>query len=165
VGHLRSGRSRESERGFTLAEVAIIIILMGILAAIAIPTWWSVIDSRRVDGAANQFASDLRLAHTRATNQLTEWRVVYTHGSGSYTLERPSDSSTVNRTLEDAQVLGSEVAGAGGVITFTPSGGAIVAGFTDGDSDGEVDVAISTTDGSPQQSVSVNTLTSRVSLD
>jgi hypothetical protein len=30
-----------------------------------------------VDAAATQFASDLRLAHTSASNQLTDWRVVF----------------------------------------------------------------------------------------
>lgn len=32
-----------SERGFTLPEVLIVIIIMGILAAIAVPVWWGVV--------------------------------------------------------------------------------------------------------------------------
>jgi type II secretory pathway pseudopilin PulG len=54
----------------------IVIVLMGILAAIAIPMWWGLIEGRNVDSATNQVVSDLRLAHTRSTNQLTEWAVV-----------------------------------------------------------------------------------------
>ncbi len=54
-----------------------IIVVMGILAGIAIPSWFGIVESRRVDSAANQVAADLRLAHGRATNQLTDWRVVF----------------------------------------------------------------------------------------
>ena len=162
---LKRHGSWDPENGFTLPEVLIIIVIMGILAAIALPTWWSVVESRRVDSAANQLASDLRLAHTRATNQLTVWRMVYSHSSDSYSLVRPADGFTRARTLEEAEVLGSEVGGSGGIIRFQPNGGALVDGFTDADGDGEFDIVVSTTDGSPQQSISINTVTSRVDLD
>ncbi|WP_047863849.1 pilus assembly FimT family protein [Rubrobacter aplysinae] len=69
-------RRARGERGFTLPEVLTTIAILGILIAIAMSLWNSVIESRRVDSAANQLASDLRLAHTKATNQLTDWRVV-----------------------------------------------------------------------------------------
>lgn len=75
-GRTRRHASQRSERGFTLVEVLTTIVILGILVAIAISVWNNVIESRRVDSAANQLASDLRLAHTRATNQLTDWRVV-----------------------------------------------------------------------------------------
>jgi hypothetical protein len=37
----------------------------------------ALLERWRVESAADQFASDLRLAHTRATGQLTDWRVVF----------------------------------------------------------------------------------------
>lgn len=78
-----NGRAWRSERGFTLPELLMTIAILGILLAIAIAIWNSVIDARRVDAAANQLASDLRLAHTKATNQLTDWRVVVTEEPGA----------------------------------------------------------------------------------
>lgn len=67
---------RRDERGFTLPEVMVTIAILGILLAIAIIVWLGLVESRRVNAAANQLASDLRLAHTSAANQLTDWRVV-----------------------------------------------------------------------------------------
>jgi prepilin-type N-terminal cleavage/methylation domain-containing protein len=64
------------ERGFTLPEALATVAILGILLAIAIIVWLGLVESRRVDAAANQLASDLRLAHTSAANQLTDWRVV-----------------------------------------------------------------------------------------
>ncbi len=75
----RSIRSRLlNERGFTLPEVLTVIAIMGILLAIGIIILLGILEQRRVDAATNQLVADLRLAHTSATNQLTDWRVVVT---------------------------------------------------------------------------------------
>ena len=67
---------RRDERGFTLPELMTTIAILGILIAIAIIIWLGILERRRVDAAANQLAADMRLAHTSATNQLTDWRIV-----------------------------------------------------------------------------------------
>ena len=65
----------QHEHGFTLAEVMITIVIMGIVFAIASSTWFGVVESRRVDSATNEMVAELRLAHTRATNRLEDWRI------------------------------------------------------------------------------------------
>ena len=49
------------DRGFTLPEALVTIAILGILLAIAIIVWLGLLESRRVNAAANQ---------------LTDWRVV-----------------------------------------------------------------------------------------
>jgi prepilin-type N-terminal cleavage/methylation domain-containing protein len=71
VASLKNKRSLGSERGFTLPEVMIVIAIMGIVAAIAVPTWQGLTDGRRVDSAANQLVADMRLSSTTATNRLS----------------------------------------------------------------------------------------------
>lgn len=67
---------RRDERGFTLPELLTTIAIIGILIAIAIIIWLGLLEQRRVDAATNQLVADLRLAHSSASNQLTDWRVV-----------------------------------------------------------------------------------------
>jgi type II secretory pathway pseudopilin PulG len=53
-----------------LPEVLATITIMGILAAIAIPSWQGIVEGRRVDSAANQLVADMRQSNTTATNRL-----------------------------------------------------------------------------------------------
>ena len=66
----------KDEWGFTLPEVLVTVLLMGIIFSVATFSWLGLIESRRVTSATNQLAADLRLAHGSSTNQLATWRVV-----------------------------------------------------------------------------------------
>jgi len=53
------------------------VAIVSIILAIGIIVLLALLERWRVEAAADQFAADLRLAHTRATEQLTDWRVVF----------------------------------------------------------------------------------------
>jgi len=57
-----------NEKGFTLIEIIAVIIIMGILAAVAVPKFFSMQDDAReaaVDGALSEAASRFNLAFSR----------------------------------------------------------------------------------------------------
>ena len=151
-----------------MPELSIVIVVMGIVFAIAAPSWFGVVESREVDSAANQMVSDLRLAHTQATNRLVDWRLEHKAESRDYKLVAADGSQVINRSLpENTKILGSEadvvdVVHGTRAITFEPDGEA--SGFADGDSDGEIDIAVSSTDGGSQHGIGVVTVTSRVRI-
>jgi prepilin-type N-terminal cleavage/methylation domain-containing protein len=76
----------ENQGGFTLIEVMITIIIMGIVFAIASSTWFGAIESRKVDSGTNRLAADLRQAHSKATNRLADQTVTLTLGNSEYTM-------------------------------------------------------------------------------
>ena len=67
----------EGEGGYTLAEVLTAVAIVSVILAIGIIVLLALLERWRVEAAADLFAADLRLAHTRATEQLTDWRVVF----------------------------------------------------------------------------------------
>jgi prepilin-type N-terminal cleavage/methylation domain-containing protein len=176
--------------GFTLAEVMVVIVIMGILFAIATNTWQGIIEARRVDTATNQVASDLRLAHTRATNQLTGWRVKLNADRGpvsagaDYSLVKldsagnPVPATEVPYTLPDDALLNSPTLAASGgtrAVNFAADGSASVVGTvnlgaaaTDGcpastpASGPRIRVTV---DNNPMHCVTFNTVTSRIKVD
>lgn len=142
---------RKGELGFTLPEVLVTIVILGILLAIASGTWFGVIESRRVDAAANQVASDLRLAHTRATNRLESWEVILAPGT-TYSVGPAGSPQT--RTLPDGTVSATNAA-----ITFNANGSASPAGS------GTITVRVAAEgDASNFRDIEVNTATSRVEI-
>ena len=143
----------QGERGFTLPEVMIVIVLMGIVFAIASSSWFGMVESRRVDSATNQMVSELRLAHTSATNRLTNWRVELDPNTGNYR-RGPSGGTLSARSLEE----GTEFPPTLGVVAvvFKPDGTAQITGT------GNIKVAAE--DGAPCHEIEVNTVTSRIKV-
>jgi prepilin-type N-terminal cleavage/methylation domain-containing protein len=144
---------RDDERGFTLPEVLVTIAILGILLAIATASWLGVVEGRRVDSATNQLVSDLRLAHTSATNQLASWEVRTTAGSPTYQLVKltPPTEQVTTRTLPDGTELGTTL-----TVRFSPDGSAAtVAGAG-------TQVVVASDDGSPSRIVEYVPATSRV---
>lgn len=151
----RLARFGRDGRGFTLPEVMITIAILGILMAIAIPTWRSVVEGRQVDSAANQLASDLRLASSKATNRLTSYQVVLANGSSTYQIGPPG--ALVTRTLPD----GVKVVTALTTVEFKADGSATGAsGAAD-----EIVVSKTSPATAPKHGISINPATSRVKVD
>ncbi len=161
----------KDERGFTLPELLTVIAILGILTAIAIIIWLGLLERWRVDAAVNQFAADLRLAHTRASNQLTDWRVVYTEGSRDYQLLRlatvctegscttpPPTVETIARSLPEGTKVHEDSTNDTGIIELNSDGsGRALSGPS-------ATIVISSTDNDPKRSMTFAAATSRVKI-
>lgn len=62
-------------QGFTLLEAITAVVLVGILAAIAAPSWQALIETQRLNAARNQAVSALNDAKTRAKRQHITYEV------------------------------------------------------------------------------------------
>jgi len=180
----------EDERGFTLAEVIATIVIMGIVGTIATTYWFDFAESRRVDSATNQLVSDLRLAHTRATNQLAGWRVMLNSDRGpvsagaDYSLVKldsagnPVPATEVAYTLPDDALLNSPTLVALGgtqAVNFAAVGSASVVGTVNLGAAATDGCPVSTpasgprirvtVDNNPMHCVTFNTVTSRIKVD
>ena len=69
----------KGRRGYTLPEVLTAVAIAGVLAAISLIIFLALLERWWVEAAADQLAADIRLAHTNATQRLTDWRVVLMH--------------------------------------------------------------------------------------
>jgi prepilin-type N-terminal cleavage/methylation domain-containing protein len=152
----------QSEQGFTLVEVMTTIFIMGIVFAIATSSWFGLVENRRVEGATNQMVSELRRAHSSATNRLENWQVDpivntrnYRIGPCTVPCNAPLDPTsplTQNRSLEDRTLFAPP--GSVTRVVFEPNGDAQITGT------GNIQVAAE--DGAPCHEIEINEATSRI---
>jgi len=160
--------AREGERGFTITELLLVIIVMGILFAIVSSTWFGAIESRRVDSATSQLAADLRQAHSKAINRLQPQTVTLTTGSSQYTMTGVANPVD----LDEESGANVVVVNTGVTVAFCPNGSAEIPPATPVCSAAPSGAATTITVGlppnptlqDPNHTIQINPVTSRIRI-
>jgi prepilin-type N-terminal cleavage/methylation domain-containing protein len=66
-----------SNSGFTLVETLIVVVTLGILAAIAAPSWLTFVNTRRLNVAQDEVYRAMRQAQSQAKKQKLTWQVSF----------------------------------------------------------------------------------------
>jgi prepilin-type N-terminal cleavage/methylation domain-containing protein len=94
-------RESFAKLGFTLAELAVVLLIMGVFTAVSVPKFLDSLLYHRVESAARRVKTDLELARQTARQKSTSVSVTftgstYTLGGGIKGLDNPGAVYTVN---------------------------------------------------------------------
>jgi prepilin-type N-terminal cleavage/methylation domain-containing protein len=65
---------KSSEQGFTLLEILVVVVMVGVLGAIATPTWVKFWADQQVDAARDEIHAGIKLAQNRAMIRRVSWQ-------------------------------------------------------------------------------------------
>jgi len=90
--------SRRTARAFSLLEVVLVLALIGIVAAIAVPRHASALARYRAESAARRIAADLEYARSLAESSSSHQIIVFDTAADTYTLVGRSDPDDPGQT-------------------------------------------------------------------
>jgi prepilin-type N-terminal cleavage/methylation domain-containing protein len=123
-------RSRSPDNGFSLIELVLVMAIISIVAAIALPRYSNGIQNYRALVSAKRVAADLQMAQTRARMTSASRTVTFTLASSSYQIAGESDlktsASTYTVSLVEspyrARLTSVDFGGGSASITFNSFG-------------------------------------------
>ncbi len=77
-------KSMRKDKGFTLLEVIVVIAIIGIVSAIAIPNYMSWVSDMRMKAAVRDLKSDMNTAKLRAIRENASVSMVFQTATSSY---------------------------------------------------------------------------------
>ena len=117
-------QDRCAPRGFTLMELMLVVAIVAVLAAMAIPTFGGSIARHRVVAAGNRIATDLYFASQTARQQAAPRGVNFDSSTKSYSMrgiadaDNPAQAYSVNLSIEPYLIsyLSADFGGASNVL-------------------------------------------------
>jgi type IV fimbrial biogenesis protein FimT len=102
--------------GFSMIELIAVIAVMGIVAAIALPSWRNLLPNYALNNSVRQIQSELHNIKMRAAAENTGFQLAYVQDASEYTIQRDSKPLQTKPIAEGTSIIKA------GTIAFSPRG-------------------------------------------
>src|SRR5258705_6194957 len=109
-------RNVQRPNGFSSIELIVVMGIMGIVAAIALPKWNNWLPTYALNNSTRQIQSELHNIKMRAAAENVGFQLAYLQGANAYTIQRDS-KALVTKPIAEGTSITKE-----GTIAFSPRG-------------------------------------------
>ncbi len=96
-----------SSSGFTLLEMLVVILLIGILGAITVPSWVSFVNIRYLNTAQDEFYRAMRQAQSQAKKHKLTWQASFREHNG--TVQWTVHQAQAGKFIPDAVINNDQI--------------------------------------------------------
>jgi len=100
--------------GFSTIELIAVVAVMGIVGAIALPSWSRLLPNYALNNSVRQIQSELHSIKMRAAAENVGFQLAYVQGATVYTIQRDSKALWVKPIAEGTTITQD------GTISFSP---------------------------------------------
>jgi prepilin-type N-terminal cleavage/methylation domain-containing protein len=120
----------QSEKGFTLLESLVVIVMVGIVAAIAAPGWLNFVEKSQLTVGRDKLYLAMRKAQSEAQHKRTGWQFSVRERDGA--VEWATHPNSVTPAVAQWEALDSKSIQLDAESTFTSSAGVYYVRFDEG---------------------------------
>ncbi len=110
--------SARNASGYTLIELAVVLVILGLLFGFSIPSFRSYRQSQMLEAARENLVGQLRLGRQKAISMQHEQKLAFSTGANNYTVQDLATGETLGPftfpngiVLEDASIVVAGVSG------------------------------------------------------
>lgn len=122
-------RKKLTQKGFTLLEMLSVIFIVGVIAAIAAPSWLAFMEGKRLNVGRDELYLGLREAQTKAQRRGLDWQFSLRERNGA--VEWATHPKSVPSAMAQWTALESTSLKIDDETTFATSGGTYYVRFDD----------------------------------
>lgn len=155
-GGVRQLRYLRASQGFTLIEMVIVLAIVTILAAVAVPSMIGMRDNLRYRDAGRQIASALRQARSLAVSSNQTVNVVINTANRTYQV-----GNTTYPALPSSVIIATSEPT---TFTFSPNGSATFSPDTDGNQNNDETISIRDAEGTTKYTITISPIMGKIRI-
>ncbi|MDK2824594.1 MAG: hypothetical protein PWQ67_2165 [Clostridia bacterium] len=112
----------KKQEGFTLTEMLLVLVILGILAALIFPDAYSIINNHKLQSIAKELVSDMRKTQQLAISKERPFRMIFNDSASSPSNTYYIKDINKNETIKEVQLPSDISIYLSKIIEFYPDG-------------------------------------------